>query len=269
MENTLAVPNSQLLNTAPLKGRAIGGLVCAMVFLLFDSQSGGRRGPVAYLGAGGLAWLVANRKCLRMTHWLGIGGLVLAVALFTDFMLKTRNIGAANVKYEVSSFTAVQADDNLLLMTYALKAIPEEHPYVGWVAPYYFLAYPIPRALWPGKPVDMGFDLAEHMGARGVSYTMTSAGEFYIMFGWPSLIAGGMLFGWLASWWTQILQRSETVLGAMVYSLGTMALFDGIRSLIVLIEVSYPILAVLILHRCFLQKRAGAPLLQSVPEVAA
>jgi len=30
MENTIAVPNSPLINTAPLKGRAIAGLVCGL-----------------------------------------------------------------------------------------------------------------------------------------------------------------------------------------------------------------------------------------------
>ena len=39
MENTLAVPNSQLLNTAPLKGRAIGGLVCGVFGTIWMLQA--------------------------------------------------------------------------------------------------------------------------------------------------------------------------------------------------------------------------------------
>jgi hypothetical protein len=234
-----------------LDARVTGGVVCSLVFLLFDSQSGGRRGPVAYLGAGVLTWLVARVGRLRVTHWIGVLGLVAVTALFTDLMLKVRDVGLHGASYDVTSFHELRADDNFRLLTYTVQAVPEEHPYVGWTGVYFFLAYPFPRALWPGKPVDMGFDLAQHVGARGVSFSMTAAGEFYIMFGWPGLIAGGMLLGWLASWWTQILERSNTLIGAGVYALGAMVLFSGMRSLLVLIETAYPILGLVVLHRCF------------------
>lgn len=227
----------------------LGGLLFTLIFLLFDSQSGGRRGPVAYLGAGGLAWLVGSRKRVAIRHWISICVLVIGVAMFTDFMLKTRNQGRQNSSYRLGSFQSLKVDDNFRLLSYAMQVVPAQHRYVGWRAPYYFLAYPFPRAFWRGKPVDMGLDLAAEVGARSVSYSMTSAGEFYIMFGWPSLLAGGVFFGWLAAWWTQLLEKSDTALGAAMYALGEMALFAGVRSVLVLIEVSYPILVILFLNR--------------------
>lgn len=253
------------------KTRVIGAAMCTLVFLLFDSQSGGRRGPVAYIGAGVLTWVVAKQGRLRLTHWVGVLGLVAATALYTDLMLKVRDRGLHDVVYDVRSFHGIQADDNFQMLTLAVNAIPEAHPYIGWTSSYYFLTYPFPRALWPGKPADMGFDLAEYIGARGVAFTMTAAGEFYIMFGWPSLIFGGVFFGWLASWWTQVHKRSNTAMGAAVYALGAMALFGGIRSLLVLIEVSYPILCLLAMHWLFRQlyrpQRVQPP--QPVPEALA
>lgn len=59
----------------------------------------------------------------------------------------------------------------------------------------------IPRAMWPGKPIAIGKELTRYYvgpsyaATSGFSVTPTLPGEFFINFGWPGLIGGGLLFG--------------------------------------------------------------------------
>ena len=59
----------------------------------------------------------------------------------------------------------------------------------------------IPRAMWPGKPIAIGKELTRYYvgpfyePTSGFSVTPTLPGEFFINFGWPGVIGGGLLFG--------------------------------------------------------------------------
>lgn len=71
---------------------------------------------------------------------------------------------------------------------------------------------------------------------------MSAIGEFYMSFGWTGIVTGGLVFGWLARHWSQVLDTGYGVTGTALYGLGTMALFLGMRSLLELVLMTYPIL---------------------------
>ncbi len=60
---------------------------------------------------------------------------------------------------------------------------------------------PIPRALWPGKPVGMGKEITRYFvgpffdPTQGLSLAPTMLGDFYVNLGWPGIILGGLLMG--------------------------------------------------------------------------
>ena len=90
-----------------------------------------------------------------------------------------------------------------------MDVVPRFVPYVGALPFVYPFILPIPRILWPGKP------LPEQLATVGASIgTPESAGagpavphfgEYYLAFGWPGIAIGAFLFGaankWLWRWY--------------------------------------------------------------------
>ena len=68
-------------------------------------------------------------------------------------------------------------------------------------------------------------------------------------FGWVGIIIGGAVFGFLARYWSQLLETDYGLTGTALYGLGTMALFLGVRSLLELVLMTYPILCWFALDR--------------------
>jgi hypothetical protein len=118
--------------------------------------------------------------------------------------------------------------------------MPENHPHVEFQWLVWVAARPVPRVLWPGKPISPGFNLPEYLGKEGVSYSSSIVGELYMAFGFVGC-GGGGFFGWLAVSLTSIFERYSSPGTFIVYGLGTLALFAGMRSGIDLILMSYGI----------------------------
>jgi hypothetical protein len=97
--------------------------------------------------------------------------------------------------------------------------------------------------LWPGKPLDQGFDLAPLLGEENTSFTISVIGEAYAGFGLPLVFVTGLLFGALARWWEQTLEDRPTSVAVMLYSIGAMALFGAERGFVNIVLLSYPILS--------------------------
>lgn len=222
------------------------GLLCSAVTLAFISQNGGRRLPAVIVGAALVTWLCAKADRLRPRHYISVAILLAGIVLLMDFMLETRNTGLASemnsAAYSVDTFKGVRVDDNLYNLSQILDVFPTEEDFVGFRLLAYVIVRPIPRVLWPGKPVDAGFDLAKHLGEPGVSLSLTAVGEWYMSFGWAGIVVGGVLMGLLARNWSQLLDLAPRTTTLALYGMGAMAIFLGVRSLLELVLTSYPIL---------------------------
>lgn len=58
---------------------------------------------------------------------------------------------------------------------------------------------------------------AAHGGLR-----VTYSGEWYLNFGWPGVVLGGILYGWMCSWFSSLFHRQRSAPGA--YPIGTFML---------------------------------------------
>ncbi len=58
---------------------------------------------------------------------------------------------------------------------------------------------------------------AAHGGLR-----VTYSGEWYLNFGWPGVVLGGLLYGWMCSWFSSLFHRQRAARGA--YPIGTFML---------------------------------------------
>jgi hypothetical protein len=238
-----------------LSAPVLQGVVLSAMFLPFVMQGGGRRIFGMCFGSALFTWLVSMRRTIKPKH-LVIFVLLVGVALFImDAMLANRSRGAVEFAFDNGEFHAVRVDDNFLRFAQNIEIVPRFQPHTGfgWIA--WLLARPIPRVLWPGKPVSPGFDLSEYLGITA-SLSCSSAAEWYVAFGWIGVVVGGALYGVLCRFWAQVLERAQTSASVGMYGLGVLALFISVRSMIELILMSYPLLAWLLLGN-YIARRQG------------
>ena len=218
--------------------------LCA-VMLLFLSQSGGRRIIGTTVGAGIVAWLAAQPRL----HARAIFGLAFAAALlllFMQEMLNYRNIGLRGwlAGAEVEPVAShLHVDDNFLRLAQIVMIFPALHEHVDLQPLYHALTLPVPRALWEGKPLGPGFSLPDLVNRRGVSLSSSIIGELYASRGFLAVAIGGLALGRIAGMWNKTLALAGGASRLLVFSVGVMALFTGLRSLQALVQMSYVVLA--------------------------
>lgn len=228
-----------------LNWRVVVGFLLSLIVILFLAQSGGRRIIGVVIGAAVFTW-VASRPRLSPVLILG-GGLALGGLLaFMQEMLRYRNVGFsawwAGVRPELF-VKHLHVDDNFLRLAQLIDFFPEQVGYVYHQTLFHALTLPIPRVLWPGKPAGPGFDLPFLLGYKGVSLSCSIIGELWVSLGWIAVAVGGWVLGRLGGMWNKILLLPTGTSRALMYGLGLMALFAGLRSVQVLVQMSYIVLA--------------------------
>jgi hypothetical protein len=225
--------------------RVITGLVLSAIMIAFLTQSGGRRIVGVMVGGAIFTW-VASTPRLRPKVMLGVVSLAVMVLIFMQEMLKFRNVGiAAWWAGETGdpSFTYLHVDDNFLRLAQLIRFYPDTVEYVLYRPLFHALTLPIPRIFWPGKPTGPGFSLPALLGGyKDTSLSCSIIGELYVSFGIWAVLAGGWVVGRLAGMWNKILQLPIGTGRPLLYALGLMALFTGVRSAQVLVQMSYTVL---------------------------
>jgi oligosaccharide repeat unit polymerase len=238
--------------------RTIISSVLSAIMALFLVQSGSRRVIGVVVGVALIFWILVQDSRLKVKHavaaMLTMGALLLAMQV----MLLYRNVGftVALSDPSVASDDSpaneyLHVDDNFYRLCQVIQLIPSTHPYVYHGYLLYAVVRPIPRVLWPDKPVDAGFDLTRAVGDREVSYSCSVIGELYMSLGFFGIALGGWLYGRFASLVNGMLVQSAGVGVVVIYSIGVMALFSGMRSMLELVLVSYVIVAWVMLSRLF------------------
>ena len=230
------------------------GVFLSAVFLLFLAQGGSRRLVGVAVGAALFTWICGNRSRLRFAGTLGIIVTIAALVVAMEVLLEARNEGWAEYVYEAPGSGAIRVDDNFFRLTQVIEAVPGSHPYIGFQWIWYLIVRPVPRIFWAGKPVDAGFSLPDYLGFEGVSLSTSVIGEWYLGFGWVGVLVGGLFFGVLGRTWSEVLEEGVTVKSLGLYSFGAMVLFLGIRSMIELILLCYPLVLWILADRLLRQR---------------
>jgi hypothetical protein len=248
--------------------RVILSLCLSAVFVAFLAQSGSRRLVGIVIGAALLTWIGLQSR-IKVKHTIITVSVIVGLLVALQNILYIRRVGLeAALEGKVSEsdkLAYVHVDDNFLRLSQIIKLIPDQFDYVGHKQILYTFVRPIPRALWPDKPTDPGFSLPSMIGWRGAAlFTSLSSsiiGELYATWGLLAVFFGGVLYGRLSCMWNGILYGTDTLNSRVIYGLGIMVLFSGIRSMQDLVIMTYGILGWMVmsifLHK--LQRRRVDP----------
>jgi hypothetical protein len=138
-------------------------------------------------------------------------------------------------------------DYNLYTVGVLVSIFPNQVDYIGWDAPLWLVARPIPRALWPGKPDGSNVSVESVLGLEGVTIAATFVGESYMAAGLPGVIVTALLIGMLAQWWTRKAFSAESGFGILVYGSGFFAVVITMRSIYLLPVAVLPTVAAIVL----------------------
>jgi hypothetical protein len=233
----------------------------SLIFVTLLAQSGARRIIGVVIGGALLTWLGLQPKITFKQIVLTVA-MVISILYALQGILHIRRFGleaALEGKIpETQETSYLHVDDNFLRLSQIINLIPERFEYVGLKPFYYLIARPIPRVFWPDKPLDPGYDLPtmiEMRGAEGTSLSSSILGELYASWGMLAILIGGIIFGKLASMWNRILYRAITPNSKLLYGMGLMVFFVGIRSMQELLLMSYGVLGWVLLSLLFRKVR--------------
>jgi hypothetical protein len=217
-------------------------LVCAVVIVLFLSQSGGRRIVGVTVGAAILCWGLMQRK-LSLTTIVGLLGASAVLLAAMQLMLEYRARGwFVEVR---DTYRHLHVDDNFLRLGQVIELVPAEHPYVYLQQLFFVVVRPIPRLFWPGKPIDPGFSLPDLVGNTGASLSTSMIGEWYLVWGMPTVFLGGLAMGLLCALINLVVDRCKHGDNAIIAAISLMVIFAALRSLQDLVLMGYALMALL------------------------
>jgi hypothetical protein len=255
-------------------GRRVGlrnprTIICtgmSIVVTLFLAQSGSRRVIGVVAGMALVLWILDQPR-LRAKHLITTAVATFAVLLTLQLMLEYRNVGFSMLvntgemtvngpeKKQILEEEHLRVDDNFYRLCQIIQLIPNSHGFVYHDYLVYVLVRPVPRILWPEKPVDPGFDLPTALGVEGVSFAYSVIGELYMSLGFIGIALGGLFYGRVSAFARGLLGASSTQGALVIYSIIVMALFSGMRSILELVLVSYVVLAWVGLSQLFIKLR--------------
>jgi hypothetical protein len=223
-------------------------LIFALFIAAFLAQGGGRRIIGATWGAAGILWILTSKTPLRTMFLVGVTFVPMLLALMQVTLL-VRNAGfSAADEIVVEEESGIAVDDNFNRMAQTIALVPSEFPHVGMQYVIWVVSRPVPRVVWPGKPLSHGFDLPGALGKTGVSLTTSVVGEGYLAFGYFGCVLMGLLYGYVGAILATLQRTAQDMpSGNVIYAAGLFALFVGLRSAIELVLFSYVILAWLLL----------------------
>ena len=224
-----------------LRGKTIVAIILSLIIVAFAAQGGGRRITGVMFGSALICWVLLQPR-LKPRVAIGALATVVMVGVGLQFMVENRSQGFGSVEEFEIEGESLHIDDNFYRLGQLMTIFPDRHPYVHTEQVTFALIRPIPRALWPGKPQTPGYDFASMVTDQKVSLTTSVIGEFFASWGWLGILLGGYVYGRLGSMWNRLLE-ARIPYAVLLYGVGTLALFAGLRSMLDLVLMSYLVLA--------------------------
>jgi hypothetical protein len=172
---------------APLLAAVAGTLV-----LLGGGQRGRFFVPVF---AAGLVWLKISKRN-RPPRRVAAAGVLVLIALGGLIGVAREAGGSHQITTGAVLAEPFGAGNDLFLPLAGLASIvPGQFPYLHGISYLQAAAFPIPRALWSGKPEDAMISVTKAIDPSDSGLAFPEFGEMYANFGMPGVLAGSLLLG--------------------------------------------------------------------------
>ena len=175
----------------------------------------------------------------------------------SKYMLEFRNVGLGayieafdspgDSNLTVTDKTMI--DNNMYSIARVMQVFPADYAYPGFQVIWTSLIHPIPRALWPDKPIDWSNSIEYALGARDYTIAVTYVGEAYLTGGYLAVFLISFFLGSLAAGWTQVGLAARTNTGLLFYISGFYAVTLGMRSMQWISVAILPTIALYVLGR--------------------
>jgi hypothetical protein len=233
----------------------IFSVFCALLFTMFYGFTTGTRNILGtYLVTFLVSYILSagekrRKEIIFVTIMCGY-----LMYLSTSLVLQFRNIGLKNYINGYSDIEDIDnptfyVDNNISALAKVMQVFPNKYDYLGLELPYLTLIRPIPRALWPEKPIGMSVSIEKALNAEdlGLTIAITYVGEAYMSNGFFGVVFYSLLLGMLTGWWNQFGCYSNSNFGNFMFSSGFFAATLTMRSLLVFTTTILPTIMVLVL----------------------
>ena len=205
-------------------------VISILIILFFE----GVRFIFGFVVMGLFLYLYAAMSPTKRRRWLILVLLGIAMSLWLmQVMVTYRAIGfyAIDIGAVDARLTHFHTDNNFYWLATAVKVMPEQFSFTNkWPFLYIFI-HPIPRFLWPEKPASEGFPFITWDERGGETLTSSIIGDFYMAQGILGVIVVGLVYGWIARNWDQIVRMaSGGNIHTLIYYVGVMLIFLGGRT---------------------------------------
>jgi hypothetical protein len=221
---------------------------------LFLAFAGGTRNVLAtYLVTFVIGYAFASPKG-RKTELIAISVAAMALLGFgTVTMIHFRVVGlkrylSEDIPVFVGKSNSFYVDYNLYNIAKLSEVFPSRKQYLGLEVAYLAAIRPIPRALWPGKPLGLSDSIEKALGydAGNITISASYAGEAYMAGGFFGVLMFSLFFGAVNGWWSHLASPKNSELGILIYSSGFFAAVISMRSLFTYTTALLPTVAAII-----------------------
>jgi len=209
--------------------------VILLFSLFFDVASGARNIVMIRIGLFLMTYLLADRTRSTIKTIAVVTVSLAGLWIVTGYMLEFRNAGLGafldSTADESMLETHTMIDNNMYSIANVIEMFPKYYDYPGFQVIWTSVIHPIPRALWPDKPVDWSDSIEQALDSRGGTIAVTYVGEAYLVAGYATAFLFSLLFGALAAGWGKMGSRLRTNAGLILYVSGFYAVTLGMRSM--------------------------------------
>jgi hypothetical protein len=140
----------------------------------------------------------------------------------------------------------VYIDHNIVNVSALTQVFPNVYGYLGLEVPFNVLIMPIPRAIWPEKPLGLTVTIAAALGeyTSGMTLSSTYIGEAYMAAGYFGVVFASLLLGALSQLWNRFGNHENSQLAHLLYASGFFCAAITMRSLFWCMQAMLPTLAI-------------------------
>lgn len=250
--------------TGPVLSMALG------IAVVFEFFLGGSRSIMMFVAAPMLFFLFYYNWDKGIKFWVIAGILLFTITGIMELQVRFRSnlldvladpTKAAHERglTSATTFDPTQShrDNNMYLFCLMVQGYPEHYQYEGFNNFFAVLVNPIPRAIWPGKPIMNGANDISHqalfvldgpllMGTTSLTYSIV--GEAYQADGMISIIVYAAVFAVYMLFFDGIIYyaNQKHVLSVGILGISVFLSFWGYRSFFGLVALMYPLVLLIL-----------------------